>query len=83
MGSFKNIINFFNFSHIQDYYIQHLIYLQSNYKKYLPLDFLWISSFKLVNSIILKNVHNFYLVDPICKNSKILALASKYENFVV
>jgi hypothetical protein len=81
--SFKNIINFFNFFHIDNFYIQNLIYLQKNDKKFIPYNFLSFSSFKLINSIILKNVHNFYLVDPISKNSRILTLASKYETYII
>ena len=81
----KTIINFSNFFHIDNYYIQSFIYLQTNnnHKRFFIKNLLWLSSFKLINTIILKNVHNFYLVDPICKNSRILTLASKYENYII
>jgi hypothetical protein len=81
----KTIINFLNFFHIDNYYIQSFIYLQNNnnHKRFWIENFLWLFTFKLINTIILKNVYNFYLVDPICKNSKILTLASKYENYTI
>ena len=78
---FNKIINFNNFSHIDNYYIHYLNYLQSNNLKFLLLNFLEVSPVKLVNSIINKNVYNFLLVDPISRNSRILTLASKYENY--
>ncbi len=79
--NFSKIINFTAFSHINDYYIHYLNYLQSNNEKFLLLNFLSGFAMKLINSVISKNIYNFYLVDPICKNSRILTLASKYENY--
>ena len=76
--------SFSSFFHISDYYMQNLIYLsRNNNNKILPLNFIDLFSFKLMNTIMLRTVHNFYLVDPISKNSRILTLASKYENYMV
>lgn len=84
LNQFKHIINFSSFFHIGDYYMQNLIYLsKNNNTKMLPLNFSDLFSFKLMNTIVLRTVHNFYLVDPISKNSRILTLASKYENYIV
>jgi maltodextrin utilization protein YvdJ len=80
LNNFKDIINFQGFFHLQDYYMDNLIYLQ-NHKKFLLLDFIWLSSLLLVNTVILKTVYSFYIVDPISKNSKILTQASYYESY--
>jgi hypothetical protein len=82
LSSFKYIVNFEWFFHTGDFYIETFIYLQGNIKRFLILDPYFPTSCLLINSAISKNVYSSYLVDPITKNSKILTLASSYENYI-
>jgi NADH-quinone oxidoreductase subunit G len=75
---FRNLIDYLNFSDNKYYY--NFTHLQKNYKRFFIIEFLWLSKFKIINSIILKNTYNYYLSDPISRNSKILNLTYKYDN---
>lgn len=78
---FTNIIDYsYNINDDISYLFNYASYSQKNDKRYFDFKYLWLNTFKIINSVFMKNMYNYYSSDPISKNSKILNLTYKYDN---